>query len=140
MTLTRRRLRVDSVRKMTQTSRPRRTEGLVAAIVGITVVPLALLVWIGWRLIDQDRALERQQLQQRVDRALDLGLAALQRVIAASEERLRAGADQWPGGGGAFGMAARHDRPTRLRRGVAHPGSIRAQLQGRANRRGGARL
>ena len=38
-------------------------------IVTITVVPLATLLWLGWRLLEQDRVLERQQIQQRVDTA-----------------------------------------------------------------------
>jgi hypothetical protein len=47
-------------------ARPPRS--LVALIIGITVVPLATLLWLGWRLLEQDRALEQQQVTQRVDR------------------------------------------------------------------------
>jgi hypothetical protein len=35
---------------------PRR---LVALIGAITVVPLLTLLWLGWRLLDQDRVLDR---------------------------------------------------------------------------------
>src|SRR5215510_10776816 len=61
-------------------ARPLRS--LVALIVVITVVPLATLLWLGWRLLEQDRVLERQQIQQRVERGADLVVAGLQRVIA----------------------------------------------------------
>ena len=71
---------------------------LVALIVGITVVPLATLLWLGWRLLEQDRILEAQQAQQRVERAADLAVAALQRAIAADEQRLAAGGAQCPAG------------------------------------------
>src|SRR6185503_4904871 len=69
---------------------------LVALIVGITVVPLATLLWLGWRLLEQDRMLEGQQVQQRVERAADLAVAALQRALSSSEQRLAAGSRQWP--------------------------------------------
>ena len=41
---------------------------LIALIVAITVVPLVTLLWLGWRLLEQDRVLEGQQIQQRVER------------------------------------------------------------------------
>jgi hypothetical protein len=65
---------------------------LIALIVAITVVPLATLSWLGWRLLQQDRALEHQQVQQRVERGADLIVAALQRFMSASKQRLAAGA------------------------------------------------
>ncbi len=77
-------------------ARPPRS--LVALIIAVTVVPLVTLLWLGWRLLDQDRVLERQQIQQRVERAADLVVAALQRTIAVSEQRLAAGSEQWPDG------------------------------------------
>src|SRR5207247_3166249 len=70
-------------------ARPSRS--LVALIVGITVVPLATLLWLGWRLLEQDRALEQQQVRQRVERGADLIVAALQRAVSAAEQRLAAG-------------------------------------------------
>src|SRR5438067_1482422 len=71
---------------------------LVALIIGITVVPMGTLVWLGWRLVEQDRVLESQQIQQRVERGADLVVAALQRAITTSEQRLTAGSEQWPDG------------------------------------------
>ena len=71
---------------------------LTALIIGITVVPLATLLWLGWRLLEQDRILENQQARQRVELAADLVVAALQRVLSSSEQRLAAGGNQWPEG------------------------------------------
>ena len=71
---------------------------LVALIVGVTVVPLGTLVWLGWRLAEQDRVLEHQQVQQRVERAADLIVAALQRAIGILEYRLTNGTADWPQG------------------------------------------
>ncbi len=69
---------------------------LVALIVGVTVVPLATLLWLGWRLAEQDRVLEHQQVQQRVERAADLIVAALQR--AGSRSTASPMAADWPHG------------------------------------------
>jgi hypothetical protein len=77
-------------------AQPPRT--LIVAIAAIVVVPLALLLWLGWRFLDQDRLLERQQAQDRLDRSADLAIGALQRAVAAAEQRLAAGADDWPEG------------------------------------------
>jgi len=86
-------------------ARPSRS--LIGLIVAVTVMPLATLLWLGWRLLDQDRLLEAQQAQQRIERAADLVVAALQRAIAASERSLAAGgpgssgspgSDIWPDG------------------------------------------
>ena len=71
---------------------------LIALIIGITVVPLATLLWLGWRLLGQDRILESQQARQRVELSADLVVAALQRVISSYEQRLADGGDQWPEG------------------------------------------
>ncbi len=71
---------------------------LGALIVGLTVVGLATLLWLGWRLLEQDRMLEGQQVQQRVERAADLVVAALQRALASSEQRLATGSERWPEG------------------------------------------
>ncbi|MBI3490197.1 MAG: HAMP domain-containing histidine kinase [Acidobacteria bacterium] len=84
-------------------TRPPRS--LVALIVGITVVPLATLLWLGWRLLEQDRALEQQQVRQRVERGADLVVSALQRAVSVSEQRLAAGSG--PGADGAVAVTFR---------------------------------
>lgn len=70
-------------------ARPPRS--LVTLIIGITVVPLTTLLWLGWRVLEQDRALEQQQVQQRVEHGADLIVSALQRAISVTEQRLVAG-------------------------------------------------
>jgi signal transduction histidine kinase len=75
---------------------PRPPRKLIALIGAITVVPLVTLLWLGWRLLEQDHVLEGQQIQQRVERGADLVVAALQRAIAGSEQQLASGSQQWP--------------------------------------------
>jgi signal transduction histidine kinase len=75
-----------------------RPRALLGLIVATTLVPLGTLLWLGWRLLEQDRLLEAQQAQQRVERVADLAVAALQRAIAESERRLASGAEAWPEG------------------------------------------
>lgn len=74
---------------------PPRVGMLLAAA---TAVPLIALVWISWRVLAQDRALEEQQIEQRVERAADIATAALERAVAASERRLAEGSQDWPEG------------------------------------------
>jgi signal transduction histidine kinase len=74
---------------------PRR---LLALIVSITVVPLLTLLWVGWRLFEQDRFLEERQVEQYLDRSAELAAAALDRALSSSEQRLAAGARDWPAG------------------------------------------
>lgn len=74
---------------------PRR---LIVLVLAMTVVPLVLLLWLGWQVLRQDNALEARQRADRVERAADLVVAALQRAIAASEQRLAAGDREWPAG------------------------------------------
>jgi two-component system phosphate regulon sensor histidine kinase PhoR len=77
------------------TRRPPRLPGsLLALILGATVVPLLALLWLGWRFLDQERALEREQGQQRVDRAADLVAAGLRRAVASSLEELATGGER----------------------------------------------
>ncbi len=83
---------------MSSTGAARPPAQLVALIGAITVIPLITLLWLGWRLREQDRLLERQQVQQRVERGADLLVAGLQRAIAATEERLASGVGAWPEG------------------------------------------
>jgi len=64
----------------------------------VAAVPLVALLWVCWRVLAQDRALEEQQIGQRVERATDIATAALQRAVEASERRLIEGNKDWPDG------------------------------------------
>ncbi len=84
---------------MTLLRRPARpSRHLVVLIAGVTVVPLLILVWLGWRLFEQDAALEHQQIQQRVERAADLIVGALRQKLSLVEQQLDAGSGPWPAG------------------------------------------
>jgi predicted negative regulator of RcsB-dependent stress response len=45
--------------------------GLLAAFLVLTLGPSLGLVWLGWRLLDQDRALQNQRIAERRERAAD---------------------------------------------------------------------
>ena len=53
---------------------------LTIALAAIVVLVTAI-GWLGWLLIDQDRALERQRLTERLDSAADLTVAELSRQL-----------------------------------------------------------
>lgn len=76
-------------------SPPRR---LVALIGAITVIPLAVFLWLGGKLLAQDRAIEQQQTRDRLQTAADLVIVSLERAIAGSEQKLASGSDDWPAG------------------------------------------
>jgi signal transduction histidine kinase len=48
------------------------------------------LVWMGWRLLQQDRALEAQRLEEQREVAADRIIAALAKDLAAGEQKLAA--------------------------------------------------
>jgi len=69
---------------------------LLALFLALTVAPAAGLVWLGWRLLEQDRALEAQRALERQDHAADLVVSALSRQIALSRESLTRSGDTSP--------------------------------------------
>ena len=64
---------------------PRR---VLVLFVVVTMVPAAAMAWLGWQLLEQDRALEAQRVQERLDRAADLIGSALDRRLNDAVERL----------------------------------------------------
>ncbi len=64
---------------------PRHLLGLFLAI---TMALAAALGWLGWRLLAQERALETQRLQERLEPAAELAVNALQRSSSAIQELL----------------------------------------------------
>jgi signal transduction histidine kinase len=61
---------------------------LLALFLILTVAPAAGLAWLGWRLLEQDRALEAQRALERQEYAADLVASALSRQIAVSRRHL----------------------------------------------------
>jgi signal transduction histidine kinase len=59
--------------------------GLLAAFLGLTLGPALGLVWLGWRLLDQDRALEHQRIEERREHAAEEVVTALQGALQKSE-------------------------------------------------------
>ena len=70
------------------------------------MAPLLTLLWLGWHLVEQDRLLERQQVQQRVERAGDLVVAALQRRLSQAQQELSSGTAQPARGVAVFAFPA----------------------------------
>ncbi len=61
---------------------------LLALFLVLTVAPAAGLVWLGWRLLEQDRTLEAQRILERQEYAANLVVGALSRQIAVSRGHL----------------------------------------------------
>src|SRR5579863_1704496 len=68
---------------------PRR---LIASFVLLLLLPAAAVVWMGVRLIGQDRALELQ-LRDRRENAADRLIVGLEKAVSASEQKLTAPPD-----------------------------------------------
>jgi signal transduction histidine kinase len=63
---------------------------LLLLFVLLAVVPLGALGWLGWRLLDQDRALERQRVRERLANASGLLAAESERALAGWQARVSA--------------------------------------------------
>ena len=64
------------------------SRGTAILFLGVAAVSVAVLVWMGVRLIKQDRALEAQQLRERREAAADRLTVSLEQVLSVEEERL----------------------------------------------------
>ena len=60
---------------------------LLTLFLAIMLVLAASLSWLSWRLLKQDRALESQRIQERLDNAADLIAASLLRKFSESKEQ-----------------------------------------------------
>src|SRR6266849_1661480 len=60
---------------------------LLTLFLAIMLVLAATLGWLGWRLLKQDRALESQRTQERLDNAADLIGASLLHKFSESEDQ-----------------------------------------------------
>ncbi len=69
---------------------------LLVLFVFLAGVPLVALGWLGWRLMEQDRQLEIQREQDRLENAGGLLAHELDQNLAASESLLAAAADGAP--------------------------------------------
>jgi signal transduction histidine kinase len=60
---------------------------LLTLFLAIMLVLAASLSWLSWRLLKQDRALESQRIQERLDNAADLIAASLLRKFSESKDQ-----------------------------------------------------
>lgn len=63
---------------------------LLSRFLAITVVLVGALGWLGWRLLEQDRELERQRTRDVLENSADLAVAALLRSMSALNDSLAA--------------------------------------------------
>lgn len=61
---------------------------LLTLFLAATLVPAAALVWLGWQLIDQDRRLERQRVQDALEAAASGVAAGLERELGSLDRSL----------------------------------------------------
>ena len=61
---------------------------LLLLFFAITLALAAVLGWLSWRVLEQERALEGQRIQERLDHAAELASAALLRSLAQIEDQL----------------------------------------------------
>ena len=61
---------------------------LLVLFLGTTLVLTAGLGWLGWRLLQQDRAVEAQRVRDRLDSAADLIAAEMRQTLTAAEAQL----------------------------------------------------
>jgi signal transduction histidine kinase len=59
---------------------PRRR--IISGFVAVTCVPAATVLWLGWRLLEQDRRLETQHKQERREQAADRAVRSLQAALS----------------------------------------------------------
>ena len=72
---------------------PRR---LLVSFTLLLLVPGAAVVWLGLRLLEQDRAIEARQLLERREVAADRLVSGLEQALSATERRLSGDADSVP--------------------------------------------
>src|SRR6516164_7488981 len=68
--------------------KPPRTLLLILSLV--TLVSVSALGWFGWKLLDQERMVEAQRMQERLEQTADRIAATLRGTLAETGERLGA--------------------------------------------------
>jgi len=78
----------------------RQTPRLLGLFLAAMLLPAGALGWLGWRLIEQDRQLERQRVQDFVESTANSVTAAVERELGAIERGLGARTGQAGSAGG----------------------------------------
>ena len=71
-----------------RSSRFQPPRNVLVLFVAVSAVSVFALAWLSWRLLKQDRALENQRIQERLERAADLIVASLDLGLSEIENRL----------------------------------------------------
>lgn len=66
--------------------RPHRS--VLVPLLAVTCLPAVALLWVSWRMVEQDRALASQRLQERLEHAAAAAVSALDRRLSASDAQL----------------------------------------------------
>ncbi len=61
---------------------------LLAGFLALTLLPASGSLWLGWRLLEQDRQLAGRRIVERRENATDQVVTALQRAVSISESEL----------------------------------------------------
>jgi len=69
-------------------SKLRPPRNVLVLFMAVSAVSVSVLVWLSWRLLEQDRALENQRIQERLERAADLIVTSLDLGLSEIENRL----------------------------------------------------
>ncbi|MGA2586305.1 MAG: hypothetical protein ABSF88_04675 [Candidatus Aminicenantales bacterium] len=69
-------------------SKLRPPRNVLVLFMAVSVVSVSALVWLSWRLLEQDRALESQRIQERLERVADLIVTSLDLGLSEIENRL----------------------------------------------------
>ncbi|MDP2914796.1 MAG: hypothetical protein Q8O91_05020, partial [Candidatus Aminicenantes bacterium] len=69
-------------------SKLRPPRNVLVLFIAVSAVSLSVLFWLSWRLLKQDRALENQRIQERLERAADLIVTSLDLGLSEIENRL----------------------------------------------------
>ena len=56
----------------------------------VTLLPASALTWLGWRFLEQDKALELQRIEERLERAVDQVAISLEHFLSEIEHQLLA--------------------------------------------------
>jgi len=64
------------------------TQKTTVLFIAAAVISVFALIWMGLRLMQQDRALEAQQIEEKREAAADRFVAALEQILSSEERKL----------------------------------------------------
>lgn len=72
------------------TGQRRVTRGFLMASVAALAVPAIIVAWLGWLLLQSDRELDHQRVQERLTSAATFVIGSLEQALSTTEQRLAA--------------------------------------------------